>query len=59
VYKTVNTKGKKIKYKNFLLKVARFQTSKVQNPNKSSSDELHSPEKQPTPSCPKQDPPPN
>jgi len=55
VYKTLNTSKKK-KYKNFLHKVARFQISEVQNPNQSSSDELHSPEKQPTPSCPKQVP---
>ena len=55
MYKTLNT-TKKIKYKNFLCKAARFQISEVQNPNESSSDELHSPEKQPTPSCPKQVP---
>jgi hypothetical protein len=55
MYKTLNT-SKKIKYMNFLYKVVRFQKSQVQNPNESSSDEPHSPEKQPTSSCPKQVP---
>jgi hypothetical protein len=57
VYKTLNPRKKeKKKYKNFLRKVARFQISEVQYPNESSSDELHSLEKQPTPSGPNESP---
>jgi hypothetical protein len=53
---TLNT-NKKMKYKNFLHEVARSCTSEVQNPINSSSNELHWPEKQPTPRGPKQEPP--
>ena len=56
VQNTKHKQKKKIKYKNFPHKVARFQISEVWNPNESSSDELRSPEKQPTPNCPKQVP---
>jgi hypothetical protein len=54
LYKTLNT-NKKMNYNNFLHEVARSWVSEVQNPNKSSFDELQWPEKQPTPSGPKQD----
>ena len=57
VYKTLHTHKKKIKCKNFLHKIARSQISEVQNPRKSSSDELKWTQKQPTPREPKQDTP--
>ena len=52
---TLNT-NKRMKYKNFLHEVARSCISEVQNPIDSSSNELHWPEKQPTPKGPKQEP---
>jgi len=55
-YCVLNTSKKKKKYRNFPHQVARFQISEVRNPNEPSSDELHSPEKQPTPKRPKQVP---
>jgi hypothetical protein len=56
VYKTLNT-NKKVKYKNFMHKVARSCVSKVQNLAESGSDELQWPEKKPTPKRHKQDAP--
>ena len=54
VYRTRNT-NKKVKYKNFLHEVGRSWISEVQNRSESNSDELQFPEKQTTPSGPKQD----
>jgi len=55
VYRTLNT-NKKVKYKNFLHDVGRYETSEVQNQNESSSDDPQLPEKQTKPRSPKQDP---
>jgi hypothetical protein len=53
VYRTLNTKKKKVKYKTFLHKVGRSWISEVQNQIESNS-ELQLPEKQ-TPRGPKKD----
>jgi len=49
--------NKKVKYKNFMHKVARSCISKVQNLAESGFDELQWPEKIPTPKRHKQDTP--
>ena len=54
VYRTLNT-NKRVKYKNFLHKVGRSWISEVQNQSECNSDDLQLPEKQTTPSGPKQD----
>jgi hypothetical protein len=54
VYRTLT--NKKVRYKNFLLEVARFWISEVQI-TKSNSDDLQMPEKQTSPTGPKLDPP--
>ena len=56
MYRTLNT-NKKVKYKNFLHEVGRSWISEVQNQSEPNSDDLQLPEKQTTPSGPKQDPP--
>jgi hypothetical protein len=53
VYRTLNT-NKKLKFKNFLHELARSWISKVQNLGKTSSGEPQLPEKQKTPTAPKQ-----
>ena len=56
VYMSLNT-NKKVKYKNFLHEVGRSWISEDHNQSESNSDALQLPEKQTTPSEPKQDPP--
>ena len=56
VYRKLNT-NKKVMHKNFLHEVGRSWISEVQNQSESSYDNLKLPEKQTTPSGPKEDPP--
>ena len=55
MYRTLN-RNKKVKYENFLHEVRRSWISEVQNRSESNTDDLQLPEKQTTPSGPKQNP---